>query len=604
VPAGISSYRPSAQTRQAARQVAVGFRQPPYREQPVNLQSIFIMGSSGSIAQNRASDVDLWVCCEAHLHPALWPKVHGINQWARSHGVEMQTFLVDPRQFLLGQSIPGCTTPTLLLDEFYRSATLVAGRYPLWWLVPPDAEDRYFELRERLLEQRFIDPAAIIDFGPVPAFPRHELALAAVTELTRALSTPHKSLLKLKLVDAYAHSPDEPPISTRYKQAVYTGNDDPDSLDAYVLLLQHLEKHLGSTGQHDQLQLVRSLFVRKVAYRAALNNPRLLALCEAWGYSQADIDHARNPERWRFRELLDENRQINGALRVGLELARTLQGRDNTSIRSRGSQPPAMRINQLVRAITLLTGEPHGTIPRINPALIPANYAASFTVERRADKWLVREAGDIVYSSQRLVEIAAWAKINGLPEPALATKHPLQGNLRQIWQALVTSAARVHVFANAETDIESGLVTRHDDPLDYSGLHQLQLRTVDVLRTNAANEWTLESVTDNHGVLQCMTELMTAAPTGLAWHAIGSRRRFRIQTRLKNLHTQLHGALRESGDRFVFPFGRNIVCVTLNDGALATTSHASETDLRAELKLAHGGRTTYDRSSVRLAFLS
>jgi len=612
VPAGIPGYRPSTQARQAARQVAAGFREPPYRAQPINLQSIFIMGSTGSIAQNRASDVDLWICCEAHLHPALWPKVHVVNHWARTHGVEMQTFLVDPRQFQLGQAIPGCGTPALLLDEFYRSATLVAGCYPLWWLVPPDAEDRYSTLAARLIEHRFVERSAVIDFGPVPRFPAGELALAAVAELTRALSTPHKSLLKLKLVDAYAHAPAGPTISNRYKQAVYAGHEDPDALDAYVLMLQHLEDHLTRTGETGQLQLIRRLFVRKITYRASLNNPRLLELCRGWGYDSADIDHIRNPRRWPFRELADESQQINSALKAGLGLAQKLQ-RDADRRQSNGPardvRTNAVRVNQLTRTVELMTSEPAGAIPRINPSLIPANYRASFAAEQHGAKWLAREGGEIAYSCSRLAELAAWARINGLSAPELPADHPLHKNLSQIWLALVSDPARIHVFANAETDIDDGalqrrgytLLSRHDDPLDFSGLHQLQVRSIDVLRFDETNAWTLQSCTSAPAVLQCVTELMTQAPTRLSWHAIGSRRRFRIQTRLKNLHTQLHGALRESGDRFVFPFGRDIVCVTLNDGAIATTRYPSESDLRAQLSTAHSGRTTYDRSSLRLS---
>jgi adenylate cyclase class 1 len=140
VPAGIPGYRATTE----ALGVAVGYRDPPHRAQPVDLQSIFIMGSS---AQNRASDVDLWVCCESHLHPALWPKVHAVNHWARTHGVEMQTYLVDPQTFQLGHPIPGCPTPTLLLDEFYRSATLIANPAPVQVFVNSETQTEPAALR-------------------------------------------------------------------------------------------------------------------------------------------------------------------------------------------------------------------------------------------------------------------------------------------------------------------------------------------------------------------------------------------------------------------------------------------------------------------------
>jgi hypothetical protein len=56
-----------------------------------------------------------------------------------------------------------------------------------------------------------------------------------------------------------------------------------------------------------------------------MNNPRLLELCQAWGYSQNDIAHIRNPKRWLFSELLEENRLINGALQSGLTLVQALR---------------------------------------------------------------------------------------------------------------------------------------------------------------------------------------------------------------------------------------------------------------------------------------
>jgi hypothetical protein len=207
-----------------------------------------------------------------------------------------------------------------------------------------------------------------------------------------------------------------------------------------------------------------------------------------------------------------------------------------------------------------LAGRSPDTIQQINPALIPDNYAASFIVERQRDQWLVLESSEVAYSCRRLAELAAWAQLNDLSEPALPSGHALQQNLKQIWQALIASPAPVQVFVNSETQTEPAalrrpgftVVTHHDDPLDFSGSHKLLLRSVDVLRADGIDDWTLESRTDGASVLQCVTELTTTPPTRLAWHAIGGQSRFRIQKRLENLHIQLHAALQESGDRFVF----------------------------------------------------
>ena len=46
----------------------------------------------------------------------------------------------------------GSTQHNLLLEEFYRTSILVAGRYPMWWVVPPQFEKNYDEFIQWLQE--------------------------------------------------------------------------------------------------------------------------------------------------------------------------------------------------------------------------------------------------------------------------------------------------------------------------------------------------------------------------------------------------------------------------------------------------------------------
>jgi adenylate cyclase len=50
----------------------------------------------------------------------------------------------------------GTTQHYLLLDEFYRTAIWLAGRTPIWWLVPVYEETRYAEFTHTLMSKRFI----------------------------------------------------------------------------------------------------------------------------------------------------------------------------------------------------------------------------------------------------------------------------------------------------------------------------------------------------------------------------------------------------------------------------------------------------------------
>ncbi|WP_231876823.1 class I adenylate cyclase, partial [Oleiphilus sp. HI0080] len=110
----------------------------------------------------------------------------------------------------------------LLLDEFYRTAILLTGRYPLWWLVPPDAEGSYAEITQLLLGNRFVKEADVLDFGSTHTIPKSELIGAGLWQLYKSLESPYKSALKLLLAEVYARElPEYPCLSVEFKQAVY-----------------------------------------------------------------------------------------------------------------------------------------------------------------------------------------------------------------------------------------------------------------------------------------------------------------------------------------------------------------------------------------------
>ena len=51
------------------------------------IQAVFLMGSAGSTAQTRDSDIDIWVCAPPSAHPRLAPKLRNIERLAEDLGV-------------------------------------------------------------------------------------------------------------------------------------------------------------------------------------------------------------------------------------------------------------------------------------------------------------------------------------------------------------------------------------------------------------------------------------------------------------------------------------------------------------------------------------
>ena len=135
----------------------------------------YLMGSSGTIAYSDSSDFDFWLCIRPDLDSeelqALARKAEGIESWAATLGMEVHFFVMSDEAFRRGEMLSlseessGSAQHHLLLDEFYRTGLLVAGRYPLWWLVPPDQEANYDQYAADLKRRRFVGPNDTVDFG-------------------------------------------------------------------------------------------------------------------------------------------------------------------------------------------------------------------------------------------------------------------------------------------------------------------------------------------------------------------------------------------------------------------------------------------------------
>ncbi|MFT6030335.1 MAG: adenylate cyclase class 1, partial [Oleiphilaceae bacterium] len=215
VPSGVSGYEPDKQTLSVAKSFSHTFKFKADKRQKNKIHALYMMGSTGTLAHSEQSDVDLWLCHEPgmddELKEILADKAKKIDDWANHLGLELHTFLMDADKFKSGdltnkmdKESSGSAQHYLLLDEFYRTAILLAGRYPIWWLIPPACETDYSELTSLLLTKRFIKETEVIDFGSAATIPKNELVGAALWQLYKGIDSPYKSVLKILLAEVYA----------------------------------------------------------------------------------------------------------------------------------------------------------------------------------------------------------------------------------------------------------------------------------------------------------------------------------------------------------------------------------------------------------------
>ena len=289
------------------------------------------MGSAGSVGYSSSSDVDIWIChrsgFESDQIEELQQKASALEQWGKMLGLEVHFFLIDTEGFRRGEGIPISTESCgniqhhLLLEEFYRTGLYIAGRFPIWWLVPSHQERYYNNYVAHLNDKRFIQNIAAIDFGGLETIPPEEFLGASLWHLYKAISSPYKSLLKLLLMEAYASSyPDTVWVSVSLKSAVYEGTTDLDQLDPYILMYLKVEGYLIERGEFDRLKLARYCFYQKVRELndvipgPAMSSSRkyLASMVSKWDNTL--LQSIRKSKQWSLRDTLDEYKLVTKEL--------------------------------------------------------------------------------------------------------------------------------------------------------------------------------------------------------------------------------------------------------------------------------------------------
>ncbi len=335
-PIGIPAFVPDQESLHLAQKISRSFefKKKAYRE--FNIEAIYLMGSSGTIAYNDKSDFDIWICHSESIKPALIEelqgKVQAVQDWAQNSGVEANIYLVNPGKLRNGEfgfitdENSGSALDSLLLEEFYRTSVLLHGRYPLWWLVPPEHEFEYDEYVSDLKEKRFIHSKEHIDFGGLRSIEANEFYGATLWLLYKGIGSPYKSILKILLMQAYASEfPQVDMLGMHFKKSVYAGEDDLDLLDPYIMMLNKVEDFLKNVGDEERLMLARRSFYFKVNEKmsehknADEQNWRqkvLTILCKRWSWNANDIELLDKKNKWKINQVVHERNALIAEFKI------------------------------------------------------------------------------------------------------------------------------------------------------------------------------------------------------------------------------------------------------------------------------------------------
>ncbi|CAI8884738.1 class I adenylate cyclase [Pseudomonas sp. IT-P294] len=576
-PAGLANFEPDANALAEAQRLTRSFSYKPRHgsNPPRPIHGLFLMGSLGTLAQADQSDMDMWVCHAPDLSEnelgELRKKCQLLEVWAASQGAEAHFFLIDPTRFVLGERDTqlssedcGTTQHYLLLDEFYRTAIWLAGRTPIWWLVPVYEEAAYDRYTHTLLSKRFIRADESLDLGHLAYIPPGEFIGAGLWQLFKGIESPYKSVLKLLLTEVYASEhPKVHCLSLRFKQAVFANQLDLDELDPYIVVYRRIEEYLTARGEPERLELVRRALYLKVNRKLtgssrtqSWQRSLLERLAHEWNWDQRQLALLDSRSQWKVRQVSAERRalvnELNYSYRFLTQFARN--ERTVSLINKRD-------LNVLGRRLYAAFERKADKVEFINPGIAPDLAEDTLTLVQAPNK---KEPGNIqwclyngslaahewehfapIKRSRQLLELLTWCHRNGVIDSSTRLAlHPgtsdlsefelfnLLGSLQQtIVLPLVTVAeepllrpsvpSEVLILVNVgvdplkhHRDLNILMTTERTDSLSYAGVRENLVLTLDQVTLNSWNEVLVSRYDGPHALLDCLRNYLNNLPGG------------------------------------------------------------------------------------------
>lgn len=305
----------------------------PKPARPV-VESLFLIGSSGSVGHNASSDLDYWVCHEdgamdGEALRLFQRKLEAISGWAREkYDTEANFYLINLADLRRGHltkldkaETEGEVAPLLLLEEFYRTCLFVAGRQPLWPVLPLSTDgERYFKLSLELAgspESEFVD----LGFPALP--PPQELLAAALWLARKSEADPFKGLLKIMVILDYVESDlTRDPLCHKVKEEILGSPEDELPVDPYIVTINRVTDYGMIYLSPEQLDLLRMASVLKIigggreqqpAFFVPGNSPKRSLLSQwarKWNWNRDRITHLVNYNFWPKRDQLHFGAEI------------------------------------------------------------------------------------------------------------------------------------------------------------------------------------------------------------------------------------------------------------------------------------------------------
>lgn len=358
-PCGICDYVPDVETISILKKYLTSAEIPVRRNQEHSIEGLFTIGSVGSLAQTSGSDIDYWVCydrerCKEAQIKLLRKKLESMEKMvADRFELQVTFFLVDiqdARMNDFGDSSDessGSAQGRLLKEEFYRTMIYVAGKIPLWAVLPTPISLNYYNSILNSISS-FDNLSRYIDLGDIHAIPSSEYFGASIWQMFKWLKSPFKSVIKMALLENFIYGyGKESLLCNRYKDEWMNSGVQMRLAqnDSYFILLENLVKHYRDRGDETSVRLLLTCFFLKLAISKdsqidntvfGLRKILLEKSMAKWGWSKDEVFHIGSFKSWNYSEIIRLSHTIEKAMvqkykTVNKAFENLLQGRSKIS---------------------------------------------------------------------------------------------------------------------------------------------------------------------------------------------------------------------------------------------------------------------------------
>jgi len=239
------------------------------------IEGIYTIGSIGTISQTSHSDCDIWICIDKAqyddtVYEQLMRKINLIKDWMNDRlKIPVYFFLCnleDIRRCNFGgvdYESCGSTQKKVLKEEFYRTAILIAGKIPLWWVSYDPQEPLNYD---DAVQECQTSPSVYhdyVDLGNLDFIDKEESFGAALWQFNKSLTHPLKSILKMLLLKMFLESPKEELLCHRFRRLILNQPRKPYSfVDPSVFTLTAVLDHYQEMEAQTFIFIIKCFYLR------------------------------------------------------------------------------------------------------------------------------------------------------------------------------------------------------------------------------------------------------------------------------------------------------------------------------------------------------